>query len=182
MTAEGRQPSKTREEIRLDRATEEAIGYLFGDPERASDEADDWNFADFRAEVEEKGATVTLTLPNGDGAAEVPGEHFAEWVWELIANAGSTSIEPGGRKVQERRPLRGTEFRPGVFHLTDHSEFVAVDYCWYGSEDGTPIGEVKAVGNFRSEDGGFTSTPPVRTIFIPLTSLLFHEPTEAPDA
>jgi hypothetical protein len=79
-------PPKTREEARIERATEEAIGYLFGEPERASDEADDWNFADFRDEVEAKGTTVTLALPNGGGAV-VPGEHFAEWVWGLIANA-----------------------------------------------------------------------------------------------
>jgi hypothetical protein len=79
-------PPKTREEARLERATEEAIGNLFGEPERASCEADDWNFADFRDEVEAKGATVTLALPDGGGAV-VPGEHFVDWVWELIANA-----------------------------------------------------------------------------------------------
>jgi hypothetical protein len=76
---------KSREEIRLDRATEEAVGYLFGDPERASDETDDWNFADFRAEVEETGATVTLALPDGSGHT-MPGADFVNWVWELIAN------------------------------------------------------------------------------------------------
>ncbi|HEV7482591.1 MAG TPA: hypothetical protein VGO13_05785 [Solirubrobacterales bacterium] len=78
--------AKTREEIRLDRATAEAVGYLFGEPERASVETDDWNFEDFRAEIEAKGATVTLALPDGGGST-VPGEHFIEWVWELIANA-----------------------------------------------------------------------------------------------
>lgn len=78
--------AKTREEIRLDRDTAEAVGNLFADPERASDEADDWNFEDFRAEVEAKGVTVTLALPDGGGCT-VPGEYFVNWVWELIANA-----------------------------------------------------------------------------------------------
>lgn len=75
-----------REERRLQRSTDEAVGYLFGEPERASDEADDWNFEDFRAEIEAKGVTVSLNLPDGGGHV-VEGSYFVEWVWGLIANA-----------------------------------------------------------------------------------------------
>jgi len=77
---------ETREERRLNERTAEAVGYLFGEAERAADEADDWNLEDFRAEVEAKGVTVTLALPDGGGCV-VPGEYFVNWVWDLIANA-----------------------------------------------------------------------------------------------
>lgn len=73
---------ETREERRLNFATAEALGYLFNAP----DDYEEFEFADFRAEIEDAGVTVSLNLPGGGGAT-VSGADFANWVWELFANA-----------------------------------------------------------------------------------------------
>jgi len=74
--------AEERMEHRLSRATAEALGYLFASP----DEHEEFDFEEFRGEVEAKGSFVTLARADG-GTYTVPGEHFAEWVWGLIANA-----------------------------------------------------------------------------------------------
>jgi hypothetical protein len=80
------QPEKTveqtPEERRLQRGTDEAIGYLFNAP----DEYEEFDFEEFRASIEEKGVTVTLDFPDGGGSV-IPGDQFVEFVWGLIANA-----------------------------------------------------------------------------------------------
>jgi hypothetical protein len=80
--SQGQVEAETREERRLRIATSEALGYLF----EAPDEHEEFEFEDFRAEIEAKGATVTLDLPEGGGCI-LSGEEFVNWVWELIANA-----------------------------------------------------------------------------------------------
>lgn len=71
-----------REERRLDNWTADAIVNLFGD-EESGDHDDPHDFCDA---VKQKGATVSLTLPEG-GGCDVRGKDFVDWVWELLANA-----------------------------------------------------------------------------------------------
>jgi hypothetical protein len=84
-------------------------------------------------------------------------------------------MSQGTEQVGGEKPLMGSEYRPVSFQLTDGTRFVAADHRWYGGDDGAVISEARARGNFDSELGGFSGDPPQRTIFIPITSIVYHE-------